>query len=183
MEELFFAVILALSLCMDCFAVCTCSSVSLSELRWRPVAGIAAVFAIVQSSLLAVGWFFGDLFVGYISGISRLVGFLLLAYVGGSMVYSYFKGETEERNLEGIRNVMIGALATSIDAFSVGISLSMAQTSPRSVAIDTAALFVCTFISVVAGMFSGSRIGRKFGRVASLAGGIVLLGIGVSVLL
>ena len=180
--EIIFACVLSLSLCMDCFAVCACSSVTIRTMRWPQVMWIALVFAVVQAGLLAVGWAFGDLFVGYLSSISRIIGFLLLAYVGGSMVVGYFRGESETCDLNGLRNVIIGAVATSIDAFSVGISLSMSGESAHTVAVDTAALFICTFASVVAGMFSGSHIGSRFGRTATLAGGIVLLLIGINVL-
>lgn len=177
-----FAILLALSLCVDCFAVCACSSVTIAQLKWKSVLGIAVVFAFVQAGLLFFGWAFGDLFAARAGDIAGLIGFLLLAYVGGSMIAGYIRNEPEVRDLNGVKNVIIGAVATSIDAFSVGISLSMSHEDPVTVAIDTAALFICTLASVVAGMYGGCRIGSRFGRTATLAGGVVLLGIGVKVL-
>lgn len=98
------------------------------------------------------------------------------------MIVGYIRNESEVRNLNGLKNVIVGAVATSIDAFSVGISLSMSHEVPVTVAIDTAALFICTFASVVAGMYGGCHIGHRFGRTATLIGGIALLLIGVKVL-
>lgn len=175
-------ILFALSLCADCFAVSTCSSITLKEIRWNTVAWIAIVFAFVQAGLMVVGWAFGDLFVGYIEKIANLIGFLLLLYVGGSMIKESFEAESEAVNLSGLRNVILGALATSIDAFAVGISLSMGKEPVSDVMWKTLAVFVCTFLSVVAGMFGGHRIGLRFGKLAELAGGLVLIAIGLNVL-
>ncbi len=172
----------ALSLCADCFAVSTCSSVTLKEIRWKTVSWIAVVFAFVQAGLMLVGWGFGDLFVGYIEKAADIIGFLLLLYVGGSMIREAVAGESETVNLNGLRNVILGAVATSIDAFAVGISLSMDKESLSDLMWKTVAVFVCTFLSVVAGMFGGHRIGSRFGKIAEITGGIVLISIGLNVL-
>lgn len=175
-------ILFALSLCADCFAVSTCSSVTLKEVRWNAVAWIAFVFGIVQAGLLVVGWAFGDLFVGYIEKVAHIIGFLLLLYVGGSMVREALGGECETVNLNGLRNVVLGAVATSIDAFAVGISLSMDQESLSDLTWKAVAVFACTVLSVVAGMFGGHRIGHRFGKMAELCGGVVLMVIGLNIL-
>lgn len=175
-------VLFALSLCADCFAVSTCSSVTLRELRWKTVSRIALVFGIVQAGLMVVGWGFGDLFVGYVGKIADWIGFLLLLYVGGSMIREAFGSEEDQVNLNGLRNVIIGAVATSIDAFAVGISLSMGLTPVSDVMWKALAVFVCTFLSVVAGMYGGRKIGERFGKTAETAGGMVLIAIGLNIL-
>jgi putative Mn2+ efflux pump MntP len=183
MKEVLLALLLAASLCADCFAVSVCSGVTMQGVARKRVALVALVFAIVQAALLFAGYLFGDLFVGYVERFAHWIGFLLLLYVGGSMVVEALKGKEEARDLNGIRNILIASVATSIDALAVGISLSMDMESMGSALIKTAAVFLVTFISVVAGILGGRKIGNRFGRGAELVGGLVLVGLGVGILL
>ena len=188
------AILLAVSLCADCFAVTTCSSVTLKSVTWRKVLQIALIFAFVQTLLMLIGWLFGDLFVGFIHKAAKIIGFLLLLYVGGSMILEGLKNDEEPRDLNGIRNIIIGAIATSIDALAVGVSMSLGQVGQDPLAVghaimvntmiaDHVAVFVVTMLSVFAGMFGGYRVGRRYGRPAEIIGGTVLIGIGIGVLL
>jgi putative Mn2+ efflux pump MntP len=187
------AILLAVSLCADCFAVTTCSSITLKSVTVRRVLVIAIVFATVQTLLMLVGWLFGDLFVGFVSKAARWIGFLLLLYVGGSMILEGIKGDEEVRDLNGLRNLILGAVATSIDALAVGISMSLTRIGEDALASDHAlmvntmiadhvAVFVVTMLSVFAGMYGGYRAGRRFGRPAEIVGGLVLICIGLGVL-
>ena len=177
------SMLLAASLCADCFAVSTCSSVTLKGISWRKILPIAFVFGVVQTALMALGWLFGDIFVGHIHKIASLIGFLLLLYVGGSMILEAVKNEDEARDLNGLKNVVIGAVATSIDAFAVGVSLSMGFVPLDKMMMNLTAVFVVTMLSVIGGMFGGQRIGQKFGRPAEIIGGCVLILIGLNILL
>ena len=179
---IFSALILALSLCADCFAVSACSSVTLKDSSWGRVLPVAVVFGLVQSGLFLLGWLFGDLFVGMVGKLAPVIGFLLLLYVGGSMLLSAWRNELSQKNLDGIRNVLIGAVATSIDAFSVGISFSMDRDSAGDVILKAIVLLVITFLTVIAGMKGGSYAGRRYGRPALWAGGAVLILIGLNIL-
>ena len=143
---------------------------------------LAVVFAVVQTLFLFIGWMSGDLFVGLIHKAADAVGFLLLLYVGGSMILEGIKGDDEQRDLNGMRNVVLGAVATSIDAFAVGISMSMSRPDTAAMILDHAALLVITALSVVAGVTGGYRVGRRFGRPAEIAGGTVLIIIGLNIL-
>ena len=174
---------MAAALCADCFAVSLCSGVTLKETRWGSVLKVAFAFAVIQTGLLLAGWAFGELFVGLVEKISHMIGFLLLLYVGGSMLVEGIRGEEEVRDLGGLKNVIIGGVATSIDALAVGVSQSMAGRDLRGVAPLLAAVFAVTALSVVAGLRGGRTLGRRFGRRAEIAGGIVLIAIGVGVLL
>lgn len=177
------SLLLAASLCADCFAVSTCSSVTLKGISWRKILPIAFVFGVVQTGLMALGWLFGDIFVGHIHKIASLIGFLLLLYVGGSMILEAVKNEDEARDLNGLKNVVIGAVATSIDAFAVGVSLSMGFVPLGKMMMNLAAVFAVTMLSVIGGMFGGQKIGQKFGRPAEIVGGSVLILIGLNILL
>lgn len=183
MKELLLALLLAASLCADCFAVSVCSGVTMRETARKRVLLIALVFGLVQAGLLFAGYLFGDLFVGYVEKFAHWIGFLLLLYVGGSMVVEALTGKEEARDLNGIRNILIASVATSIDAMAVGISLSMDMEPMRSALVKTAAVFLVTVISVVAGILGGRKIGNRFGRGAELIGGLVLVGLGIGFLI
>ena len=176
------SIILALSLCADCFAVATCSSISLKRVSWKEVLPIALIFSLVHIILLLLGWFFGDIFVGYLHKVADVIGFLLLLYVGGSMILEAMKGEERVIDLGRFKNILMGALATSLDAFAVGVSLSMCGTSGNVMAANVISLFLVTMAVVSVGVFGGARIGRRFGRTAEIIGGIVLIGIGICIL-
>ena len=177
------AFLLAVSLCADCFAVTSCSSVSLGSVSWRKVMPVALAFGVIQTLLMLLGWLFGDIFIGAVEKIANMIGFLLLLYVGGSMIVEAVRGKAEERNLNGLKNVIVGGVATSIDAFAVGISMSMEHASSRKVALDLAAVFIVTVLSVICGMFGGAKIGERFGKPAEIIGGTVLILIGLNILL
>jgi len=174
---------MALSLCADCFAVSLCSSVTLRKICWKDILKVAVAFAVIQTGLLTVGWLFGHMLVGLVTKISAYIGFLLLLYVGGSMVVEGIKGEEEIHDLNGLKNVVLGGIATSIDALAVGVARSMDGSGWREVSALIVSVFVVTALSVISGIFGGNALGCKFGRVAEIVGGLVLVGIGVSVLI
>lgn len=182
-SDILSAILMALSLCADCFAVSSCSSVTLKETSWRKVWPIALSFGVIQTSLMLMGWLFGDVFAGIVEKIAGVIGFLLLLYVGGSMILEAVRGKAEIRNLNGVKNILIGGIATSLDAFAVGISMSMGRSTPSGFALDLIAVFIVTMLSVIAGILGGSRIGCKFGKPAEIAGGCVLILIGLNILL
>ena len=183
LRSIILALLLAVSLCADCFAVSLCSGVTMGNVRRRQVLTIALVFGFVQAGLLLLGYLFGDLFVGYVEKFAHWIGFLLLLYVGGSMILEAVKGKEEARDLNGLRNIIVASIATSIDALAVGISLSMEQDTLSSALLKTAAVFLVTVLSVVAGILGGRSIGTRFGRTAEFFGGIVLILIGLNILL
>jgi putative Mn2+ efflux pump MntP len=176
------SILLAASLCADCLAVSLCSGVTLRSVRWREILGVALAFAVIQAGLLLAGWAFGYLFVGMVEKISHVIAFLLLLYVGGSMLIEGIKGEAEVRDLSSWRNIILGGLATSIDALAVGVAQSMDGADWPGFLPLLVAVFVITALSVVVGLRGGRAIGERFGRWAEIVGGVVLIAIGVSVL-
>ncbi len=177
------AILVAASLCADCLAVSLCSGVTLRNVRWGRILGIALVFAVIQAGLLLAGWAFGSLFVGALRKFTHIIGFLLLLYVGVSMLVEGIRGEEQVRNLNGLKNVIVGGLATSIDALGVGVATSMEDVSWSGFLPLFVSVFVITALSVVIGLRGGSTIGERFGRWAEVFGGVVLIGIGISFLL
>lgn len=175
MLETLTVLVFAASLCADCFAVSICSSVTLRRIDVRSVAVIAIVFGVVQAGLLLLGYAFGDLFVGVAGRFAKGIGALLLTYVGGSMLVDALRKGCEVRDLNGMRNVVIGALATSVDAFVAGASLSMSKETWDAMAFNSAAVLGMTMFAVAAGMAFGHKLGHRFGKAAEGIGGAVLI--------
>ena len=184
------AILIAVSLCADCFACTLCSGVTLRKVGFKTVAGIALAFAVIQAGLLWVGWEFGTVFVGFIEKAAHWVGFLLLLYVGGGMLLEGLRTlrgkETETpRRLDGFRNVILSGVATSIDALAVGISQSMVETMRTLASFYPlwVSVFCVTALSVIAGLLGGKVLGRHLGHWAEILGGLVLIPIGLTILL
>lgn len=182
-STILFAAVFGLSLCADCFAVSLCSSVTLKTIRISAVTRVALMFALIQTGFMLAGWAFGSLFAGFLDKAAHIIGFLLLLYVGGSMVWEGIEGEHDVKDLNGWKNIIIGGIATSIDALAVGVSLSMDAKPWSEVMPLSLSVFICTALSVILGIWIGKTIGCRMGRWAEIAGGIVLILIGVSVLI
>ena len=185
------AILLGISLCADCFAVSLCSSFLLprEELK-KKVGTVATVFAIIQTGLLLGGWALGAFateiiseHVGHFEKIAHIIGFLLLLYVGGAMFLDGVRSKSDHLNLDGIKSIIIGGIATSIDATVVGLSMAMDDAKWTDIAPVAVSVLVFTALSVVVGMLSGSIIGRKLGYSARIVGGLVLIGLGINILL
>ena len=185
------AILLGISLCADCFAVSLCSSFLLPrEEMEKKVWTVAAVFAVIQTGLFLGGWALGTFateliseYVGHFEKVAHVIGFLLLLYVGGAMFLDGVRSKSEHLNLDGFKSIVIGGVATSIDAAVVGLSMSMDEAPWTEIWPIALSIFVFTALSVLIGMLSGSFIGRKLGHSARIVGGLVLIGLGVNILL
>ena len=177
------SILLAASLCADCLAVSLCSGVTLRSVRWREILGVALAFAVIQAGLLLAGWAFGGIFAAKVIKVSHVIGFVLLLYVGGSMLLEGIRGNEEVRDLGSWGKIVIGGVATSIDALAVGVAQSMEDTAWNGFLPLLVAVFIVTAISAVIGICGGRFIGKKAGRTAEIIGGCVLIGIGVSLLI
>lgn len=177
------SIVTAVCLCADCFSVALCSSVTLKE---KPGAGqlskISLSFAVIQSGLLLVGWLCGSLLAGIAGKIAHIIGGLLLVYVGASMLIEAIKNNEEAKDLNGWRNIIVGGIATSIDALAVGGARSLEGGDRAGMLSLFISVFIVTLVSVLAGILSGNALGRSFGRWAEITGGTVLLGMGVAMM-
>ena len=185
------AILLGISLCADCFAVSLCSSFLLPrEEMKKKVWTVAAVFAVIQTGLFLGGWALGTFateliseYVGHFEKVAHVIGFLLLLYVGGEMFIDGVRGKSDHLNLDGIKSMIVGGVATSIDAAVVGLSMSMDEAKWADIAPVALSILIFTALSVIVGMFSGGFVGRKLGHSARIVGGLVLIGLGVNILL
>jgi len=180
-------VVIALGLAMDAFAV----SVTIGAVYKKP--GIdhafrtALAFGGFQAVMPVIGWLTGMTVRKFIQDYDHWVAFCLLAAIGCKMIYESFKikrvqsGKMTDSNSLRISMLLALAVATSIDAFAVGITLSFLLTG--SIAITVIIIGAVTFVLSYAGVYIGKNFGYFFANRIEALGGLVLLGIGTKILL
>ena len=175
--------LLAIGLSMDAFAVSICKGLCMKKAGLREGAICGTWFGGFQALMPLIGFFLGTLFAEAIEAFDHWVAFGLLAIIGINMLKEAFsKGDGEEHDADlSVKTMFIMAIATSIDAMAVGISLAMAG----DVNIFTAVLLigVITFIMCAAGVKIGNVFGSRFEKRAQVAGGVILILLGTKILL
>lgn len=175
--------ILAVGLSMDAFAVSVCKGLAMKKAPAKAMAVCGAWFGGFQALMPLIGYYLGTLFIDAISAIDHWIAFALLALIGINMLREALgKGGEEEADadLSG-KTMFIMAVATSIDALAVGISLAMAGVSNIFLAVLLIGL--TTFVLSAIGVKVGSVFGSKYEKKAEIIGGIILILLGVKILL
>lgn len=177
--------VLALGLSMDAFAVSVSNTMCFSDLRRRQCVAASLSFGVFQGLMPTLGFFAGRAFAGFVSSVDHWIAFVLLGLIGGNMVREAI---AEMRSPEAcpaqrdytFRMMMAQAVATSIDALAVGVSLAA-----LNVNIAAAAGFIggVTFVCCLVGHFLGRRFGSLLGKRAEILGGLILIGIGLKILI
>ncbi|MDO4314062.1 MAG: manganese efflux pump MntP family protein [Eubacteriales bacterium] len=178
LAELF---LLAVGLSMDAFAVSVCKGLSLGKIKAKHMCIAGIWFGGFQALMPLAGYFLGSFFADMITRYAHWIAFLLLLYIGGSMVK-----ESREREACGVnakmdvKTMFLLAVATSIDALAVGVTFAFLR-----VAIVPAVSFIgcVTFVCSAAGVKIGSLFGMKYKAKAELCGGIILIMIGLKIVL
>ncbi|MGN0521107.1 MAG: manganese efflux pump MntP family protein [Eubacterium sp.] len=173
--------LIAVGLSMDAFAVAVCKGLKMQKLNYKQMGLIALFFGGFQALMPLIGWILGKQFEKYITSIDHWIAFVLLAFIGGKMVYDSFKNDDDGDDKPfDIKELFMLAIATSIDALAVGITFAFLHTSIWS---SIALIGATTFILSAAGVFIGHKFGAKYKNKAELAGGIILILIGLKILL
>lgn len=171
-------------LSMDAFAVSICKGLCMPKIRWAQAFVIALFFGVFQGVMPVLGWALGSSFAALIEPVDHWIAFALLALVGGKMLWDAFHEDDEAIECGpaklDIRELLLLAVATSIDALAVGISFAL-----LSVNIAAAALIIglTTFAFSLVGVVIGHTFGARFNKAASVVGGVVLIVIGLKILL
>ncbi len=188
MWELF---VIAVGLSMDAFAVAICKGLSVPKVK--PVHSLVTGlwFGGFQGLMPLIGYLLGTSFADMIKSVDHWVAFVLLAIIGGNMIRESLSKEEEAAESEcgcgekkgdgfGVKSMLPMAVATSIDALAVGVSFAF-----LSVKIVPAISFigVITFVLSAVGVVVGNVFGSRFKSKAEMAGGIVLVGMGIKILL
>lgn len=176
-------IFLAFALAMDAFAVSVCKGLASKKLSIKIILIPAFYFGIFQAGMPLIGYLVGGLFKEYIEFIDHWIAFTLLSIIGINMIREGFKKNDEEEKISASFAFleMIGlAIATSIDALAVGITFSFLDVN---LWLAIAIIGIITFILSMMGVKIGNKIGEKFQKSANIAGGAILILIGVRILL
>lgn len=172
-------------LSMDAFAVSICKGLGMSRLNMRQAAVISLFFGGFQALMPLIGWALGSQLTDFITPIDHWIAFGLLAFVGGKMLWDAFHEDDEDEGSQtdeklDLKELLMLAIATSIDALAVGITFAFLQVAiVPSITIIGLTTFVISFAGVAVGHFFGAR----FEKPATIVGGVVLILIGVKILL
>ena len=173
--------ILAVGLSMDAFAVSICKGLSIRKLKLRQALVVGVWFGTFQALMPAVGWLLGSAFTDLIVSVDHWIAFVLLSLIGGNMIRESFSREEEETDPSlAPMTMLLLAVATSIDALAVGITFAFLRVD---VLPAVTLIGVCTFLISAAGVKIGNVFGSRYKSGAELAGGVVLVLIGVKILL
>lgn len=173
----------ALGLSMDAFAVSLCKGLRMPRLSWKNALIIGLFFGVFQAAMPLIGWLLGSQFERYITSVDHWIVFALLAFVGGKMIYEAVKDKDEDGACDAslnLKELVVLAFATSIDALAVGISFAFLQVRILP-AVLTIGAITCG-LSVV-GVAIGHRFGARYQKYATFAGGGILILIGLKILL
>ena len=176
--------LLAIGVSMDAFAVSVCKGLAVKKARLREMGTCGVWFGGFQALMPLIGYFLGGLFYDAISAFDHWIAFGLLAIIGGNMLKEAFeKCECcEDHNDDfGFKTMFVMAIATSIDALAVGISLAMAGNVNIWAAIALIGVITCIMSGI--GVKIGNVFGARFEKKAEVAGGVILILLGLKILL
>lgn len=177
--------LLAIGLSMDAFAVSLCKGLSVEKVKLKNMIACGGWFGGFQALMPLIGFFIGSLFAEYIVSFDHWVAFILLALIGGNMIKEAFSkceecGDEKDADFS-FKTMLVMAIATSIDALAIGVSLSMA--GGVDIWLSIALIGVVTFILSALGVRLGAVFGAKYKKKAELLGGVILVILGLKILL
>lgn len=213
--------LIGVGLSMDAFAVAVCKGLAMKRVNYRHALVIALMFGGFQALMPLVGWALGTQFEQYITPVDHWIAFVLLAFIGGKMLWEALHGEAgagdgaaaegeagaeaagtsgagaavagatgdsgeawqatgEAKERLDMRELVLMAIATSIDALAVGITFAFLQVD---IVPAVALIGATTFVLSLGGVVLGNQFGARFEKPASVVGGVVLILIGLKILL
>lgn len=176
--------ILAIGAAMDALAVAIVQGVHTRTLRFRHAVLIAGTFGLAQAIMPLIGWLIGASLSDLISKVDHWIVFVLLAFLGGKMIWEAISNEqdkeAEQHPTINVKQLILLAIATSIDALALGITFALLQTN---IWMAAGVIGVVTFVLALGGVYVGHKFGERFRRPAEIIGGIVLILIGTMILI
>lgn len=178
------SILLGAGLAMDAFSVSLANGLNEPKMKASKMAGVAGVFAGFQFAMPMIGWI-------CVATIARIFGvfekcipwiaLLLLGYIGGKMLYEGIKnkGADDEKPGVGFKGLLLQGIATSIDALSVGFTIS--EYNCMDALLACLLIGAVTFIICFAGLAIGKKAGTKLAGKAGILGGLILIGIGLEI--
>lgn len=179
---------IAVGLSMDAFAVAVCKGLCTKRASLKHFLIVGLWFGGFQALMPFIGYWVGSLFSEYIEAFDHWVAFALLSLIGINMLREAFSKDDEcscsreEKNEFAPAKMIVLAIATSIDALAVGIALSF-DLAGNEILPAVLLIGVITFALSVVGVKVGNLFGAKYKSKAEIAGGVILIGIGLKILL
>jgi putative Mn2+ efflux pump MntP len=178
-------ILIAIGLAMDAFAVAVCRGLKMKKINYAHGTVIALFFGGFQALMPVIGWFLGFKFEKYIVNFDHWIAFALLAFIGVRMIIEAVKDDEEECGCCGceklnIKELTVMAVATSIDALAIGITFAFLRVN---IAVSAGLIGIITFVISFIGVIIGHVFGSKLKSKAEIAGGAILVLIGLKILL
>ncbi|MDR3766959.1 MAG: manganese efflux pump MntP family protein [Butyricicoccus sp.] len=172
---------IAVGLSMDAFAVSVSKGLATPRYQARQSLICGLWFGGFQMLMPLIGCFLGTQFAGYIQAIDHWIAFVLLALIGGNMIREAVRGEEEEADSSYAPSRMLPlAIATAIDALAIGVTFAFLRVNIWTAVLE---IGVTTFVFSAAGVRIGSVFGEKYAARAEIAGGAILVLMGLRILL
>ena len=174
-------IVLSIGLAMDACAVSICKGLAMSKMKWKNAIIVGAYFGIFQALMPLIGYLLGINFQRAITNIDHWIAFVLLIGIGINMIKEAMSKEEEEEN-DSIRfkDMIVLAVATSIDALAVGVTFAFLKVN---IVLSVSMIGIITFVISIIGVKMGNVFGDKYKQKAELAGGIILILLGIKILL
>ena len=177
--------VLSVGLAMDAFAVSVCRGLKMRRVNYRHALIISLFFGVFQAGMPLIGWLIGSRFAGYIESFDHFIAFGLLAFIGAKMIVEAVRSKDDDGKEDSprldIKELFLLAVATSIDALAVGVTFSFMP--EVNIWWSIAEIGLVTFLLSGAGVVIGNRFGARFRKKAEIAGGIILILIGLKIML
>ena len=177
--------LIGVGLSMDAFAVSICKGLGMEKVNKKQAVIIGLYFGGFQGLMPLLGWFLGIRFQKYITSVDHWIAFVLLAFIGGKMILEAVRDKDVEEIAKkdlplNHKEMFLLAIATSIDALAVGITFAFLGTP----IVQAVLIIGCTtFVLSIFGVAVGNSFGTKYKKKAEIAGGIILILIGLKILL
>ena len=178
-------VLIGVGLSMDAFAVALCKGLSMRRINYAHAAVIALFFGVFQAVMPLIGWVLGTQFARYITSVDHWIAFALLGYIGGKMIWDAFHEAPESETCASestlnLRELLMLAVATSIDALAVGITFAFLEVD---ILPAVCCIALTTFLLSSLGVKFGSLCGTRMQSKAEALGGVILILLGLKILL
>jgi len=174
-------ILTSIGLAMDAFAVSVCKGLSMKKIEIKKLLIIGAYFGGFQALMPLIGYFCANLFKEQVTSFSYIIAFILLTLIGAKMIKEAFDNDGENCNDKvDFKTMIVLAIATSIDALAVGISLSVLN---ANIYLAILLIGVITFALSILGVKIGNIFGDKYEKKAEIAGGIILILMGLKILI
>ena len=165
---------------MDAFAVSVGKGMTLKRVQPRHALSAGVWFGGFQGLMPLIGYYVGRSFAEYVVSVDHWIAFGLLVLIGLNMIRETIWGDDEEQDSDfGVRTMLIMAIATSIDALAVGVSMAFLDVN---IWFSAAVICIVTLIISAAGVYLGTMFGARLGSKAGIVGGLILIAIGVKIL-